>query len=199
MYLVSLQRKIYHDFRIPFWFYFVKTPTTTLIKNSSLDLTFPLTSAARSLLPILRSQPKVIWDTLKANNTAVNTSEKKVKNDRISSWKCYFKCNQPTYITLNKFDTRTEEKLQACSLRQHCNRAGGMSALQTWDLQETLELHYQFYFLKEKFTYKFSRDIWRDWGFYCNKIDDWVVWFCKAFLHVIIFTASLSASILTHV
>lgn len=41
-------------------------------------------------------------------------------------------------ITLNKFDTTTEEKLQAYSLRQHCSTAEGKSALQTCDLQETL-------------------------------------------------------------
>lgn len=54
----------------------------------------------------------------------------------------------------------TEEKLQACSLKQHCNTAEEKSALQTWDLQETLELDYQFYFLKEnKFTQTFARVI----------------------------------------
>lgn len=54
----------------------------------------------------------------------------------------------------------TEETLQACSLRQHCNRAEGKSALQTWDLKETLQFHYQLYFLKEnKFMGKFLRTI----------------------------------------
>lgn len=123
------------------------------------------------------STQSYIRDTLKANNAAVNTHEKKsslkaafgnaklvfiekVQTDCLSSWKCHFKCKQPTEITLNKFDTMTEEILQACSLRQHCNRAEGKSALQTWDLKETLEFHYQFYSLKEnKFTWKFSRVI----------------------------------------
>lgn len=69
----------------------------------------------------------------------------------------------------------TEETLQACSLRQHCNRAEGKSALQTWDLKEILEFHYQLHFLREnKFTGTFLRVIWTDLALYFNTINNWV-------------------------
>jgi len=44
----------------------------------------------------------------------------------------------------------TEEKWQACSLRQRCSRAEGKSTLQTWSLQKTSDYISNFTFLTSK-------------------------------------------------